>query len=94
MGAVNHPLDLWRQRRKLNKEELGAALGVDGATVSRYISGRRLPGPAIMVKIYVLTGGEIEPNHFYELPALETPAELDAVDPIELRGPNLGRGGP
>lgn len=27
-----------------------------------------VPGPAIMIAIFQLTGGEVQPNDFYELP--------------------------
>ncbi|MDH3913879.1 MAG: helix-turn-helix transcriptional regulator [Rhodospirillales bacterium] len=66
--AAPHPLDAWRRAKGLTKEQLGAALGCDGATVSRYISGRRLPAPKIMQRIFEVTAGQVQPNDFYALP--------------------------
>ena len=66
--TASHPLEAWRKARGLTKEQLGAALGCDGATVSRYISRRRLPTPEIMRRIFAVTEGAVQPNHFYQLP--------------------------
>lgn len=63
-----HPLDRWRLARNWSLEALAAALEIGTPTVSRYINGRRMPGPEVMQRIFKLTEGEVEPNHFYRLP--------------------------
>lgn len=66
--AGHHPLDRWRLARSWSLDALAAALEVNVATVSRYINGRRMPGPEVMQRIFALTEGEIQPNDFYKLP--------------------------
>ncbi len=41
----------------------------------RGASDYRLPDPAAMVRLYVLTGGAVQPNDFYDLPALDAPVD-------------------
>lgn len=65
-----HPLDRWRLARNWSLEALAATLEVSTATVSRYINRRRTPEPEVMDKIFRLTGGQVAPNDFYELPDL------------------------
>lgn len=64
-----HPLDRWRRDRDWTLESLAAALEVNVATVSRYISGRRKPEDAVMARIFAVTEGAVQPNDFYRLPA-------------------------
>ena len=75
MGAQ---LKAWRQEQGYSTTRLGALLGVGDATISRYERGRRLPEPAIMVKLYVLSRGAVQPNDFYDLPD-PTIAEAEGV---------------
>lgn len=37
-------------------------------TVHRYKSGEQVPGPRMMVNIFVFTDGSVQPNDFYDLP--------------------------
>ena len=65
--------------------EFGRSINASRMTVRRWTlpkghADRRLPSEAIMVKIYALTRGAVEPNDWYDLPdlgamaAAETPA--------------------
>lgn len=65
----------WRNRQNKTQEEVGNALGVGALSVHRYETGKRVPGPAMMIEIYVLTGGDVEPNDFHNLPELTTLAD-------------------
>lgn len=40
-------------------------VGVDAVTVRRYMRGDRIPTKDVMVKIFNLTSGQVEPNDFY-----------------------------
>jgi DNA-binding transcriptional regulator YdaS (Cro superfamily) len=42
-------------------------LGVTETTVTRYLSGDRLPTAEVMLKIYRVTKGKVTPNDFYNL---------------------------
>ncbi len=42
-------------------------LGVSEPAVTRYLNGDRLPNAEVMVKIYELTKGNVQPNDFYPL---------------------------
>ncbi len=46
-------------------------IGVPPHTVYRYLAGR-VPRPDIMCAVYKATGGKVQPNDFYELPALRS----------------------
>lgn len=78
-GAL-HPLDCWRRRLNLTWTEVGARIGAKSATTARRYAmqpnnpGHRTPAPSIMVRIFVESRGEVQPNHFYALPALPDPA--------------------
>ena len=89
-------LDDWRAVEGLTYMSLAELLGVSHESASRYCKGRRIPAPDIMSRIVAATAGAVQPNDFYDLPELDLDggqAELEAIDPVELRGPTLGRGG-
>jgi hypothetical protein len=48
-------------------------IGVNECSVTRYLTGSRIPSPDVMVAIYKVTKGKVAPNDFYQLP---TKAEL------------------
>lgn len=60
----------WRRREGLTQQEIADALGCIVTTVARYEAGARIPGPTVMIDIYTLTGGAVQPNDFYDLPPL------------------------
>lgn len=43
-----------------------AVLGVTPAAVRMWAAGERIPGRAHMLKIVEITGGQVQPNDFYE----------------------------
>lgn len=50
--------------KRMTAEEFAMALGVTSAALSRYVTGDRVPRPAIMRKIIDLTAGRVTPNDF------------------------------
>lgn len=71
-------LRTWREAEGLTGEELADRLQTTAETVSRYERGTRMPVPAMMTRIWVVTGGAVAPNSFHHLPALrptDAPAE-------------------
>jgi transcriptional regulator with XRE-family HTH domain len=51
-----HPLRIYRSRKGLSTRQLGAILGVAGATVSRWETGARVPNDTEAVKIHEKLG--------------------------------------
>ena len=45
-------------------------LSVSNMAVWRWCAGERIPKPAMMAKIYLITGGNGEPGDFYDMPNL------------------------
>ena len=60
----------WRRSEDMTQEALANELGCTTVTVARYEAGVRLPGPATMIELFVLSSGAVQPNDFYDLPAL------------------------
>nr|WP_321457253.1 helix-turn-helix transcriptional regulator [uncultured Cohaesibacter sp.] len=58
---ANHPLKDWRLQRRLTQTELGDAIGVTKAAVSRYEQGIA-PSWAVQVEIFEFTEGAVTPN--------------------------------
>ena len=79
-----HPLRRWRKSEGLTLEEATTRLdavwpeGSEGrASTARQVwsdweRGRRRPSSEAMTAIYVLTGAQVQPNDFYELPQSDT----------------------
>lgn len=61
-------LRTWRLSRGLTQEQAGAKLGVARRTWHQWEAGATVPGPAMMIELYDLTDGLIQPNDFYALP--------------------------
>lgn len=61
----------WRRSQDMTQEALAIELGCTTVTVARYEAGARLPGPATMIELFILSGGAVQPNDFYALPALD-----------------------
>lgn len=63
------------KKRGISYAAFGRRIGRATSTVRRYClpagdPHRRLPDEAGMVEVYRLTGGQVTPNDFYELPPL------------------------
>lgn len=74
-----HPLDVFRQRKGWDWTELSRQIGAKSARTARRYTlpesnpDHRVPVPPVMVNIYVVSAGEVQPNHFYALPTLPAP---------------------
>lgn len=66
-------LDEWIKQEALTDAEFGAKIGRDRTTVSRIRREKTCPDPATMQAIVDATGGAVEPNDFFDIPA--QPAE-------------------
>lgn len=57
---------LERVKHSYTQAELADILGCTQASVSRYLSGHRVPTLLVMHQIMKLTGGAVTPNDFHE----------------------------
>jgi transcriptional regulator with XRE-family HTH domain len=62
----------WRKQKGWTQTDLAAKVGSTQPYVSAMERARNpaIPGPALMIEIYLVTGGAVQPNDFYDLPAL------------------------
>lgn len=67
-------LAIWRKKEGKTQAWLADALGCTQPYISQIerAEHRYVPGPAMMIEIYRLSNGEVQPNDFYELPDLRT----------------------
>lgn len=49
-------------------KKFAEAITVTTVSLDRYRKGERIPNETVMPLIYLHTGGEVQPNHFYALP--------------------------
>lgn len=65
-------LAVWRRNQGMRQAALADLLGCSQSYVSQIerATDPIVPGPAIMIAIFELTGGAVQPNDFYSLPAL------------------------
>jgi transcriptional regulator with XRE-family HTH domain len=63
-------LAVWRKEQKMTQAAMAAALGVSQPYISQIERAHNamMPGKDVLVKIYELTGGKVEPNDFVDLP--------------------------
>ncbi|GGD74044.1 helix-turn-helix domain-containing protein [Croceicoccus mobilis] len=63
----------WRKLRGMTQAQLGAAIACSQPYVSQMERAVEpiVPGGDLMARIYQLTGGQVEPNDFYDLPRLD-----------------------
>jgi len=52
----------------MTMEKAADQVGVTRSAWNDWEKGKRMPGPAIMVEIFRITGGAVAPNDFYALP--------------------------
>lgn len=55
------------KKNDLARSYVAWKLGVTEPAVTRYLNGSRLPNAEVMIKIYRLTAGKVQPNDFYLL---------------------------
>lgn len=58
----------------VSDEALAAALDIDRSTASRIRREKLLPSSVLIAKIADFTGGAVQPNTFFGIPAACTPA--------------------
>lgn len=59
---------------KVNLTVFAHRCGFSIQSAQRYVAGTRMPRRDEMVRIYVVTGGDVTPNDFYDLPCLQQAA--------------------
>lgn len=61
----------WRKSKGWTQAELAEQIGCTQPYVSQIERAVDpiVPGPALMIEIYQLSGGQVQPNDFYALPA-------------------------
>lgn len=67
----------WRESAGLTQEQAGARVGVSRWAWHKWESGQHLPSREQMIQIFILTEGEVRPDHFYQLPVL--PRKMSAA---------------
>jgi len=68
-------LDAWLKREGMSREEFSSEIGRSMTSLSRYISGERMPRPAVMRRIAAVTGGSVTANDFTGEPEEENDDE-------------------
>ena len=59
-------LKTWLKGRQMSHRDFAELIGVSSrVTVSRYVSGGRIPSRAVMARISEVTGGAVTANDFY-----------------------------
>jgi transcriptional regulator with XRE-family HTH domain len=72
-------LATWRRLKSFTQQQLADELGCIVTSIARYETGLRRPDGPTMIRIYELTEGKVEPNDFYDLPALRVDTERKAA---------------
>ena len=60
-----HVLDKWIIDNSFTRQKFAKKINISTATLSRYLSGDRIPKQKIMEKIFKITKGSISPDNFY-----------------------------
>lgn len=68
----------WVKDQGLSWEAAARLIGAGNATVAHRYGCRSIPRPPQMLRIYVVTDGQVTPNDFYTLPPLPG-------DPVRLQ---------
>lgn len=62
-------LRAWRKANQISQCEAARRIGVSAAAVCRYEAGERVPDRRVMAVIIAVTGGQVGPGDFYDLPS-------------------------
>lgn len=76
-SPITFKLRNWRRQHELSQAEAAARMGVARRTWHQWERAIVIPGPDHMAALHKLTGGEVEPNDFYDLS--EPQPEKDAA---------------
>ncbi len=71
-GEYVHELEMWRRYNGHSKDWMLARLAITAATYIKWTCSREhknalVPRPQAMKRIYILTGGIVRPEHFYNI---------------------------
>jgi predicted transcriptional regulator len=66
-------LQTYLENKKESPNAFAIRIGVPAHTIYRYIAGR-VPRPDVMASVYKATAGAVQPNDFYDLPAIRKKA--------------------
>ena len=69
-APIRYKLRNWRRQQGLTQAEAAKRFGVARRTWHQWEQGAIIPGPSHMIELVNITGGEVQPNDFYALPAL------------------------
>lgn len=69
-APIRYKLRNWRRQQGLSQQQAAELLGVARRTWHQWEQAAIVPGPANMIELVQLTGGAVQPNDFYELPAI------------------------
>lgn len=74
-----HPLEKWRRAqivdgKPMTMEHAASLVGMTRAAWNDWEKRKRIPGEAVMAKLYLITAGQVTPNDFYDLPKLDAKA--------------------
>jgi hypothetical protein len=64
----------WLGDHELSFAEFGRRLGVTTSEARRFALGERIPRRPTMQRVFLVTGGAVTPNDFYDLPSREVAA--------------------
>lgn len=62
----------WLAENPVTQRQFAGRIGVSDSAMSRYLSGDRIPKPAIITRIFQATGGQVTANDWFA-PALPQP---------------------
>lgn len=86
-GGLTVRLAEWRQAEGLTQSELADRLGIKQCNVSQIerSGATQVPSRAVMRRIWILTGGAVSPNDFYDLPPIDQlELAIDELAPAPL----------
>lgn len=69
-------LQQFLDQNNIGRAEFAKAIGVSEVAITRYVGGKRMPRPEILVKIKVATNGAVTPNDFLHAPLSAEAAPL------------------
>lgn len=70
-APIRYKLRNWRRNEGLTQADAAARLGVARRTWHQWEQGIAIPGAAHMVELVSFTGGQVQPNDFYALTAID-----------------------
>jgi hypothetical protein len=61
----------WLVANNMTMQQFANAIGTTKGSISEFCAGHTIPRHDLMVRIYEATRGEVQPNHFYDLPEID-----------------------